>query len=138
MSLLARFRVLTKILAVVMLLSALAVGITWLGVNAMRTLNSEAASMESAAKRALAATRATQAVLVLNRSEYAAALDPSEQNRVEMKKAIEAQLKNFQERFDETSKTSDEKARSMLPEAVQAFAEYKKDLDKTMKFLSIR
>ena len=53
MSLLARFRVLTKIIAVVMLLSALAVGITWLGVNAMRTLNSEAASMESAAKRAL-------------------------------------------------------------------------------------
>jgi methyl-accepting chemotaxis protein len=135
MSFLARFRVLTKIIAVVMLLSALAVGITWLGVNAMSTLNSEAASMETAARRALAATRATQAVLVLNRSEYAAALDPSEQNRVEMKKAIEAQLKNFQERFDDVSKTRDEKARSMLPEATQAFAEYKKDLDKTMSLV---
>ena len=132
MSLLARFRVLTKIIAVVMLLSVLAVGITWLGVNAMSTINYEAMLMEGAARRALAATRATQAVLVLNRSEYAAALDPSEQNRAEMKKAIEAQLKNYQERFDEVSKTVDEKAKSMLPGAIQAFAEYKRDLDKTM------
>ncbi len=35
MSFLARFRMLTKILAVVMLLSMLAAGITWLGVSAL-------------------------------------------------------------------------------------------------------
>src|SRR4030095_5939270 len=96
MSLLARFQVLTKIIAVVMLLSALAAGITWLGVHSLSLVNAEATEMSSAAQRALIATRATQAVLVLNRTEYAAALDPTPQNRAEMHKAIEAQLKNFQ------------------------------------------
>ena len=108
MSFLARFRALTKILAVVMLLALLAVGITWLGVSAMSSLNDGAANMCSAAKRALVATRAAQAVLVLNRSEFAVALDPSDQNRTEMKKAIEAQLKNFQERIEDTGKTRDD------------------------------
>jgi len=133
MSFLARFRALTKILAVVLLLAALAVGITWLGVSAMSSLNAGSASMASAAKRALVATRAAQAILVLNRSEYAAALDPSEQNRAEMKKAIEAQLKNFQERIEVTAKTRDEKARSMMPGVMEAFAAYKKDLDNTLR-----
>ena len=128
MSFLARFRVLPKILAVVMLLSALAAGITWLGVRALGTLNTGSANMASAAKRALVATRAAQAVLVLNRSEFSAALDPSEQNRAEMRKQIEAQLKNFHERIDTTSQTRDEKAKSMMPAVMEAFAVYKKDL----------
>jgi methyl-accepting chemotaxis protein len=135
MSLLARFHVLTKIIAVVVLLSALAAGLTWLGVSALSTLNTGTANMGTSAKRALVATRAAQAVLVLNRSEYAAALDPSEQNRAEMKKQIEAQLKNFQERIDEVGKTRDEKARSMLPAVMEAFAAYKKGLDNTIRLV---
>ena len=135
MSFLARFRVLPKILAVVMLLSALAAGITWLGVSAMSTLNNGSANMASAAKRALVATRAAQSVLVLNRSEFAVALDPSEQNRAEMKKAIEAQLKNFHDRIEDAGKTRDEKARSMMPGIMQAFATYKKDLDNTLRLV---
>src|SRR5262249_8777183 len=135
MSFLARFRALTKILAVVMLLALLAGGITWLGVSALSSLNTGAANMASSSKRALIATRAAQAVLVLNRSEFAVALDPSEHNRAEMKKAIEAQLKNFQERIDETAKTRDEKARSMLPAVEQAFATYKKGLDNTLRLV---
>ena len=135
MALLARFQVLTKIIAVVMLLSALAAGITWLGVHSLSLVNAEATEMSSAAQRALIATRATQAVLVLNRTEYAAALDPTPQNRAEMHKAIEAQLKNFQERMDEVAKTHDQKAQSMMPAVKEAFAEYKKDLDITMRLV---
>jgi len=135
MSFLARFRVLPKILGVVMLLSALAAGITWLGVRALGTLNTGSANMASAAKRALVATRAAQAVLVLNRSEFSAALDPSEQNRAEMRKQIEAQLKNFHERIDTTSQTRDEKAKSMMPAVMEAFAAYKKDLDNTLRLV---
>ena len=39
-----------------------------------------------------------------------------------MHKAVEAQLKNFHERIEETGKTRDEKARSMMPAVIQAFA----------------
>jgi methyl-accepting chemotaxis protein len=135
MSFLARFHVLTKIIAVVVLLSALAAGLTWLSVSALSRLNAGSANMASASKRALVATRAAQAVLVLNRSEFSAALDPSEQNRTEMKKQIEAQLKNFQERIDTTAQTRDEKAKSMMPAIAEAFAAYKKDLDNTLRLV---
>jgi methyl-accepting chemotaxis protein len=135
MSFLARFHVLTKIIAVVVLLSALAAGLTWLSVSALSRLNAGSANMASASKRALVATRAAQAVLVLNRSEFSAALDPSEQNRTEMKKQIEAQLKNFQERIDTTAQTRDEKAKSMMPAITEAFAAYKKDLDNTLRLV---
>src|SRR5262245_7341036 len=135
MALLARFQLLTKIIAVAMLVSALAAGITWLGVSAVSALNTGTANMGSASKRALVATRAAQAVLVLNRSEFAVALDPSEQNRAEMKKAIEAQLKNFQERIETVGKTRDEKAKSMLPAVMEAFAVYKRGLDNTLRLV---
>jgi methyl-accepting chemotaxis protein len=42
MALLARFQILTKIIAVVVLLSALAAGITWLGVHSLSSLNNGA------------------------------------------------------------------------------------------------
>jgi methyl-accepting chemotaxis protein len=135
MALLARFQILTKIIAVVILLAALAAGITWLGVHSLSSLNNGATEMSSGAQRALIATRAAQAVLVINRTEFAAALDPSPANRAEMHKAIEAQLKNFQERIDETAKTRDEKALSMMPAVKEAFATYKKDLDTTMRLV---
>jgi methyl-accepting chemotaxis protein len=135
MALLARFQILTKIIAVVVLLSALAAGITWLGVHSLSSLNSGATEMSAGAQRALIATRAAQAVLVINRTEFAAALDPSPANRAEMHKAIEAQLKNFQERIDETAKTRDDKAQSMMPAVREAFATYKMDLDTTMRLV---
>ncbi len=52
MSFLARFRVLTKIIAVVMLLSALAAGITWLGIHSLSLVNAEAIARNPGGTRA--------------------------------------------------------------------------------------
>jgi methyl-accepting chemotaxis protein len=133
MSFLANFRVLTKILAVVATLSAIAFGIAWIGIDALSAMNSGAEIMSAAAQRSLLAARANQNVLALNRAEFRAALDPRDENRVAAQKVVEEQMKMFRERLEEVARTPDEKARSMLPAAQQALAEYQKRLDNTFR-----
>ncbi len=135
MSFLARFRVLTKIIAVVVMMAAVAGGISWLGINALSKLNDGANEMSIAAFRALQAARANQNVLMLSRSEFRAALDPNVENRTAVHKIVDEQLKNFQERIDQLNKTRDEKARSMMPAVDEAFTAYKKELDNTFRLV---
>ncbi|NVN84844.1 MAG: MCP four helix bundle domain-containing protein [Rhodopseudomonas sp.] len=131
MSFLARFRVLTKILAVILLLSGVAIGITWVGMRSLASLDAGADDMSRAAKRALTGARANQNVLALNRAEFRAALDPRPENRAEARKVVDEQMKTFQARLEDLGKTRDEKARNMLPGVREAFASYQKQLDNT-------
>src|SRR4051794_40003697 len=101
MSLLARFRILTKILSIVLLLSAVAGGIAYYGIQALSSLNDGANNMQAAATRSLAAARMNQNVLALNRAEFRAALDPRAENRIEARKVVDDQLKQFTERFEQ-------------------------------------
>jgi methyl-accepting chemotaxis protein len=133
MSFLGRFRVLTKILAIVILMTAIAAGITWLGTSALKTLNAGADEMSSAAKRALTGARANQNVLVLSRSEFRAALDPRPENRAEVRKVVDEQIKTFQERIDNLSKTRDDQARAMMPAVKEAWAAYQKSMENTLR-----
>jgi methyl-accepting chemotaxis protein len=133
MSLLARFRVLTKILAVVLLLSGISAALAWLGVQSLATLNTGASNMSSAAQRALEAARANQAVVAINRGEFRVALDPRPENRAEVRKGTEKNVKLLRERIDDFAKTSDEQAKAMLPGIEQSLATYEKELAETLQ-----
>lgn len=99
MSILSRFRILTKILAVIILMAAIAIGITVIGTNALKSANEGANNMSAASKRAFVAARAYQNVIALNRAEFRAALDPRQENRAEVRKIVDEQLKMFRERI---------------------------------------
>jgi methyl-accepting chemotaxis protein len=133
MSLLARVKIITKILAVILLLAGIAVGTSWLGINAMASLNAGANNMSLAARRALVAATASQSVIVLNRAEFQVALDPSPENRLAVRSAIDEQTKFLTERLAELGKTRDEQARSMLPAVTGAMAEYELNLQNTLR-----
>src|SRR5690348_11311239 len=132
MNFLGRFRILTKILAIVFLLGGVAAFMAYLGISALGDLSEKADLMSSAAKRALLAARANQNVIALNRAEFRSALDPRDENRLAAREVIETQLKQYQERLDEIAKTKDEKAKAMLPEVHEAFSAYKSQLDATL------
>jgi methyl-accepting chemotaxis protein len=136
MSMLARFRVLTKILAIIVVMAVIAGGISWLGISALGTLNAGADNMNRAAKRALLAARANQNVIAMNRAEFRAALDPRPENREQVNKVIEEQRKTFLERIEEVGKTRDDQARSMMPAVKDAFAAYDKDMQKTLRLVA--
>src|ERR1700730_111538 len=96
MPLLARFKIITKIIAVVLLLSAVTASVSWLGVRALSSLNDSADIMKAAAARALQAARANQSVIVLNRAEFRVALDPSVENRAAVRTIIDEQMKLYE------------------------------------------
>jgi methyl-accepting chemotaxis protein len=133
MSFLARFRIISKIIAVVLLLSAVTASVSWVAIRALATLNDGADNMMFASGRALNAARANQNVIALNRAEFRVALDPSSENRAEVRKVIEEQMKAYQAGMEEVGKTRDDKARSMLPAVNEAMAEYKRSLENTLR-----
>jgi methyl-accepting chemotaxis protein len=132
MHFLGRFRILSKILGIVVLLCGIGAPIAWIGVSALGELSEKADVMATAAKRALLAARANQNVIALNRAEFRSALDPRDDNRLAARDVINAQLKQYQERFDEVTQTPDEKARMLLPGVREAFSAYKSQMDATL------
>jgi len=132
MSLLARFKIVTKILAVIVLLSAIAITISWLGISAMASLNAGADNMSAAAERALEAARANQNVIALNRAEFRVALDPSPENRSAVHGVIDEQMKLFDNLLADLGKTRDEQAMNMLPAVKDAMADYHRSLQNTL------
>jgi len=129
MSFLARFRVLTKILAVIFMMSGIAVGLSWFGIRALSSLNDGADNMNVAARRTLKGARANQNVIALNRAEFSLALDPSPENRATVRKIIDAEMKLYRERIEDVSTTRDEEARAMLPAVNEAMTVYAKALE---------
>jgi methyl-accepting chemotaxis protein len=133
MSFLARFRILTKILAIVMLMAVVAASIGWLGIHALASMNDGAELMKAAADRALNAARANQNVIALNRAEFRVALDPSAENRAEVRKVIDEQLKLYEAGIEVVSKTVVEKAKALLPTVNEAMADYKRHMQDTLR-----
>ena len=135
MNFLARFRILTKILSIIVLMGGIAATVAYLGISSLGSLNDKADNMSAAAKRSLAAARANQNVLALNRAEFRSALDPRDENRNAARKVIEENLKQFEERIEQVGKTRDEQARAMIPAVKEAFAAYQKEMEQTLRLV---
>jgi len=137
MSFLARFNVLTKILAIVVFMALIAVGLSWLGIASLAKLDDGSNDMKRASQRALTGARANQNVLALNRAEFRIALDPRPESVVEGKRAIDEQLKSLEERLDNLGQTRDEQAKAMLPAVNAALAEYRAAVEDTFRMASL-
>jgi methyl-accepting chemotaxis protein len=135
MSFLSRFRILTKILTIIIFMAAVAGAIAFVGSAALKTLNENADNMGAAARRSLEAARANQNVLAMNRAEFRSALDPRSENRSAARKVIEDSVKQFEQRIEEVGKSRDEKARALMPEVKTAYAAYQKEMANTLRLV---
>jgi methyl-accepting chemotaxis protein len=133
MSVLAGFRILTKILAVIILMSGIATGMSWLGIHALNSLKDGADIMNETARRTLKGARANQNVIALNRAEFSLALDPSPENRAEIRKIIDAEMKLYRERIEDVSTTRDDQAKAMLPVVNEIMAVYAKEIEDMLR-----
>lgn len=133
MSFLARFRVLTKVLAVILLMAIVACTVSWIGIHALETLNKGADNMSYAATRALEAARANQNVIAMNRAEFRVAVDPRAENREAGRKVIEEQLKLLNEHLAVAGTTRDAQAKAMLPGVKEAISAYEKAMAETLR-----
>ena len=137
MSFLARFRVLTKLVAIVVLLSAIAGGITWLGVSSLKSLSDATDRMESTAEQAVIAQRAVASLLAMNRTEFHLSTDPRPENRKSAQALIDEEAKMLLDQL----RTLNERVvrpehKAMLAEIQAAWEAYQKELDGTFQAAS--
>jgi len=133
MSFLAKFRVLTKVLAIICVLSLITGIMAWLGISSLHSVSERSDTMARSAARALLATRANNNVVAMNRAEFRSALDPRDENRLAARAVIDEQLKQLEERLAEVSKTADEKTQALLPAVRSALSAYQSQMKQTLQ-----
>src|SRR3954471_6388081 len=133
MSFLANFRVLTKVLAIIAVLSMITGVMAWIGVSSLHSVSERSDTMKRSAERALLATRANNNVVAINRGEFRSALDPRDENRLAARAVIDEQLKQLEERLAEVSKTTDEKTQALLPAVRSALSAYQSQMKQTLQ-----
>lgn len=134
MSLLANFRVLTKILAVVILMTAIATGTTWLGVSSLKSLSDATDRMELTASQAVMAQRLAVNLLAVNRAEFQMSTDPRPENKKAAQEMVESESKVFLQRiqwFKEKIKRPEISAQ--VAEVEADWAAYQKGLTDTFR-----
>jgi methyl-accepting chemotaxis protein len=133
MSILSRVRILTKILTVIVLLSLIAAGIAYLGITGLKTVADNGNVMKRSADRALDAARMNQNVLAINRAEFRIGMEPTPEAMAAAHKVIDEQIKQYQSRLEDVSKTTDEEAQKLLGNVKQRWADYQRDLQDVVK-----
>jgi methyl-accepting chemotaxis protein len=133
MSFFANLRMLTKIVAVVVTLSGIAAGITWLGVSSLKSLSDATDLMEVAAGSALEAARLHQEVIAINRAEYSVGVDPRPENRAATRKVIEERTKELSTHLAAVGKTQDEQAKKLLAAVKENWRKYQPEIEDTFK-----
>jgi methyl-accepting chemotaxis protein len=133
MSFLSRFHVLTKLLAVVVLMAAIAGCITWLGVTSLSSLNNVTDRMNLESNRALDAAHVYQNVLAINRAEYNVGIDPRAENRVEARRTIDESEKLLKEQFARLAQTTDPEAIKLVQAIDQRWKDYQPQVEDTFK-----
>jgi len=134
MSFLARFRVLTKSLAVVVMLSSIAAGITWLGVTSLKSLSDATDVMELVGAQSVMTQRLAVNLMAMNRAEFQLSTDPRPETRNQVKKAIENEAKLFRERFQWfKEKAVRPEIKAQLAKLETQWQNYEKEVDGTFR-----
>ena len=134
MSFLARFRILTKSLAVVALLSSIAIGITWLGVTSLKSLSDATDVMELVGAQSVMAQRLAVNLMAMNRAEFQLSTDPRPETLNQVKKVIENETKLFRERFQWfKDKAVRPEIKAQLEKLQTQWNNYEKELDGTFR-----
>ncbi len=130
---LSRFRILPKIISVIVLLSAIACGLTVLGVSALKSLNDATDRMESGAARAMLAQQLAVNMITINRAEFQMAADPRPENVKAARQAIDAETKLFQERLQAFRNRSKDASRHQAISIEAEWTKYQKELEGTYR-----
>jgi methyl-accepting chemotaxis protein len=134
MSVLSRFRILTKILVVIGLLSIAASGITLLGVKSMAQMSEQTGLVARTSNEAILLARINTNLQAINAGLYRIVSDPRPESRSTAQAAIATEISTFKQRFDALSKlVVSEETKAKLAEISRAVAVLNGDLDAVFK-----
>lgn len=133
MSFLTNMRVLTKIMTMILVLSAATLSVAMLGITSLKSLSESTERMDVAARQALDAVHIGQIVTSINKAEYRVGTDPRPENRAAARKVVEEQIKLLNERLASVSKATDEKTKGHIAVIKQLWSAYAPKLEDTFK-----
>ncbi|RDV05369.1 methyl-accepting chemotaxis protein [Undibacter mobilis] len=134
MSILARFKVLTKIVSVVMLLAMVASAIAWLGITSLKSLSEATDRMEVVSSQSTMAQRLAVNLLAINRAEFQVSTDPRPESIKTAQDAVASESKLFQERFQWLKeKATRPHVKAKLAELEADWTTYQKELNGTFR-----
>lgn len=136
MLVLSRFKILTKIAAVIVLLVVVAGGITALGITALKSLSDATDRMELSANQALLVQRLSVNLMTMSRAEWQVASDPRPESRKEAQQVIDVESKAFHQRMRELSAKLNGKSSSYIADLEAGWASYQKSFLETQRLAS--
>jgi methyl-accepting chemotaxis protein len=131
MSFLSRFRILPKILMIVVFLSLIAVALSTLAIRSLGSLNDATDAMAQASNGALAAARMSVSITSMNSSEFRLTGDP----RPETIDAVRAQIAKdnleFDSRLNDVRQVVEGSDQDLLQEVEKLASLYRKEIEGT-------
>ena len=129
MSVLARFRITTKILAVIAILGLVAVAISSVAITSLGSLSRAAETMSAYSERALLAARVNTSMLAVGREQYRLVSDPRPQARDAAKAALEQELALLEERLAQLEAVATPQEREALAPVRADVVAYERGLE---------
>jgi methyl-accepting chemotaxis protein len=134
MAFLSRFRILTKLIAVVVVLSAISAIITWLGVSSLKSLSDATDHMELVAAQSTMAQRLSVNLLAINRAEFQISTDPRAESRAAAQKIVDEESKTFIEQLEWFKKKAHRQSvKDDLTKLENDWSAYQKELSGTFR-----
>jgi methyl-accepting chemotaxis protein len=134
MSFLSRFRILTKILAVIALMAVVSIGISVMAVTSLKSLSDATDRMERVSGAALLAQRLNTNLLAVNRGEFQLSSDPRAENRKVVRETVDNESKLFRERLTQLeASVRRPELKAQVGEVGKMWANYQRELELTFR-----
>jgi methyl-accepting chemotaxis protein len=133
MAFLSRFKILTKILSVIVLLSVIAIAMAVLGIGSLKSLNDATTRMEASAEKALLSQQIAVNLVTMNRAQFQISTNPEKENREAARQIIEQETKQFNERLQALYKDADSDSQQILTLVEMNWSRYSTDLENTYR-----
>lgn len=133
MAFLSRFKILTKILSVIVLLSVIAIAMAVLGIGSLKSLNDATTRMEASAEKALLSQQIAVNLVTMNRAQFQISTNPEKENREAARQIIEQETQQFNERLQALYKDADSDSQQILTLVEMNWSRYSTDLENTYR-----
>ncbi|MEQ8346562.1 MAG: methyl-accepting chemotaxis protein [Sneathiellaceae bacterium] len=129
---LARFKISTKVLSIVILLAAVCAVVAFTGISALKNLNEAGDEMQLASDANYSGAQIRQNTIALSRAEFRVAADPTAQNLAATKEIVRQQQQQIEERLAEVRDSADDEQKRLLKDLDAVLATYRTNLESTI------
>ena len=125
------FKIKTKLLLLIVLMSAVTGVVSFFGVTRLHHANESTIKVDKADSLALLGARLNQNVISLSRAEYRVASDPSADNVAGAKEILDINRKQFDDRLKQAMAAATDAEKQQLSDVKTAYDSYAAGLDQT-------